>query len=183
MRDNLARGAPPLEGYEHFRAFANMDYVEADGWFDGFRHYRELDAAYGGKFVLNTRPVEHWVASVMAQDALRGVQEPHALGRFGTRDPERIAEGWRALWERHHREVRADIAASRLLVFDIERDPPERLCDFVGVPRSHARFWRLENPTLGPLGRAAAQLMPQALKEAVPRRLKAPVKRLLRTRR
>ena len=183
MRENIAQGAPPLEGYEHFRAFTNMDYVEAGDWFDGFRCFRELAAAYGGKFILNTRPVEHWVASVMAQDALRGIQEAHALKRFGTSDPAHIAEGWRALRERHHREVLADIAPERLLVFDIERDPPERLCDFIGVPRSHARFWRLENPTLGSLGRGVARLMPQVLKEAIPARFKVPVKRLLRKRR
>ena len=183
MRENLARGARPLDGYEHYRAFANMDLVEADDVFDGFREHRALDAAYGGRFILNTRPFAHWLASATAQDRARGVWEGQALRRFGTADPDRVAAGWRALWDDQHRAVRADIAPERLLVFDIESDPPERLCDFVGVPRGHARYWRLENPSLGVLGRAAARLAPGALKRAVPSRLKAPAKRWLRARR
>ena len=181
MRDNLRRGARPLEGYEHFRAFTNMDYVTAQDWFDGFRRYRALDAAYGGKFILNTRPVDHWLRSVMAHDARRPhISGPHLLRRFGTADPERVAEAWRALWEAHHREVRSAIPPGRLLVFDIERDPPERLCDFVGVGRACARHWTHENPTLRPFAGAAARLVPLPLKRAVPGRLKAPLKKLLR---
>ena len=45
MRDNLARGARALEGYEHYRAFTNMDYIAEDDWFDGVRQYRALEAA------------------------------------------------------------------------------------------------------------------------------------------
>ena len=119
----------------------------------------------------------------MAWDRARGVWEGQVRRRFGTADPERLAAGWQALWEDHHRAVRADIAPERLLVFDIESDPPERLCDFIGVPRGHARHWRLENPSLGAIGRAAARLAPGALKRAVPARLKAPAKQLLRVRR
>ena len=184
MRDNLARGARPLEGYERYRAFTNMDYIAEDDWFDGFRQYRALEAAYGGKFILNTRPVAHWVESVMAHDARRGRRgAAHALSRFGTADPERVAAGWRSLWEAHQRRVRADIAPGRLLVFDIESDPPERLCDFVGVAHSFARHWRLENPTLGRFGNAVAAMAPLAVKSAVPGRVKLQLKRWLRARR
>ena len=30
MRENLGRGARPLEGYEHYRAFTNMDFIGAE---------------------------------------------------------------------------------------------------------------------------------------------------------
>ena len=163
MRENLATGARPLEGYEHYRA---------------------LDAAYRGRFILNSRPVEHWLRSLMAHDARRAhIAAPCVERRFGTSDPERVAAHWRAQWEAHHRAVRADIPPERLLVFDIESDPPERLCDFVGVPRDHARHWRRENPTLGALGNTLAGWVPLAVKRAVPDRIKLPVKRLLRARR
>lgn len=36
--------------------------------------------------------------------------------------------------------VRAELPAEVLLEFDIESDPPERLCDFVGVPRACASW-------------------------------------------
>lgn len=42
---------------------------------------------------------------------------------------------WLEDWESYHRRVVAEIPADELLVFDIESDPPERLCDFIGVPR------------------------------------------------
>ena len=185
MRENMARGRPPLDGYERYRAFTNMDFIAADDFFDGFRHHRALDAAYGGRFILNTRPVEHWLRSFTAHNARRGpgVAAAHALARFGTADPARVAAGWRALWEEHHRRVKAELAPERLLVFDIESDPPERLCDFAGLPRACARHWRLENPTMGPFGNTLARLAPRGLKRAIPERLRRAAKRGLRARR
>ena len=130
MRDNLARGARPLEGYEHYRAFTDMSWIGAEDWFDGFVHFRELEAAYGGqaggsRFILNTRPLDHWVRSVMAHANRRPHWRhwaAHHLRRFDTEDPERIAEGWRALRAAQHRRVRAALPPVRLLVFDIESD-------------------------------------------------------------
>ena len=190
MRENLAQGRRPLEGYERYRAFANMDWAGMDragggDFFDGFACHRALDAAYGGRFILNTRPVEHWLASLMAHNARRGVAQDaaHCLRRFGTTDPGAVAAGWRALWEAHHHRVRAEIDPARLLVFDIESDPPERLCDFAGLDRACARHWRLENPSPSPVAAAFLELLPRPVKRAVPDRIKLPVKRLLRTRR
>ena len=59
----------------------------------------------------------------------------HYEWRYGTADLERVADVWREDWEEHHRAVVAELPAERLLVFDIETDPPELLCDFVGLPR------------------------------------------------
>ncbi len=184
MRANLAAGRRPLEGYEHYRAFTNMNLTEPDDWFDAFKEYAALDRAYGGRFILNTRPVEHWVASVMSHKARRlgrSVERHYEL-RFGTGDAERVAACWRAEWEAHHRRVREEIPTERLLVFDIESDPPERLCDFAGLPRSYACHWRLENPTPNALGRAMACCVPIAVKRLIPDGAKQPLKRLLRAR-
>ena len=183
MRENLAAGRAPLEGYDRrYRAFTNMNLQAPGEHFDGFRHFEALLAAYGGKFILNTRPVEHWIRSVMLHDARRGLRAGYPR-RFGTDDPERVAECRRAEWTAHHARVRARIPPERLLVFDIESDPPERLCDFVGVPRSCARFYSLANPSLNRLGEALAACVPGPLKRAIPARLKYPVKKLLRVRR
>ena len=111
------------------------------------------------KFILNTRPVEHWIESVMRRAGRRRPRAAHAA-RFGTDDPERVAACWRAEWEAHHRRVRSEIPAALLLVFDIESDLPERLCDFVGVPHSCARFLTLENPSLNRLGTALDAVLP-----------------------
>ena len=184
MRENLAAGARPLEGYEHYRAFTNMNLTAPDDWFDAFKHYGALHRAYGGRFILNTRPVEHWVRSLMAHLAERhgrGAARYYEL-RFGTAEPERVAEGWRAEREAHHRRVREEIPAGILLEFDIESDPPELLCDFVGLPHACARHWRRQNPTMNRLGRLAAVCVPLAAKRRIPERVKQPLKMLLSAR-
>ncbi len=105
---SVAAGARPLEGYEHYRAFTNMNLNEPDDYFDAFRQYGALRRAYGGKFILNTRPVEHWVRSVMAHNVERfgraGLLRHYEL-RFDAAEPERVAARWRAEREAHHRRV------------------------------------------------------------------------------
>ena len=182
MRANLAAGRAPLDGYDHrYAAFTNMDFQSPVDHFDGFKHFDALRAVYGGKFILNTRPVEHWIESVMRRAGRRRPRAAHAA-RFGTDDPERVAACWRAEWEAHHRRVRSEIPAAFLLVFDIESDPPERLCDFVGVPHSCARFLTLENPSLNRLGTTLDAILPGPVKRGVPGRIKYPLKKLLRRR-
>ena len=181
LRENLAAGRPPLAGYEEYRAFANMQYEDGADYFDGMAYFHELDDAYDARFVLNTRPLDHWLRSLAAHYARRprALRLPCLEARFGTTDPSGVAEGWRALREAHHRQVRAELPPERLLVFDIESDPPERLCEFIGVARACARHYRVENPSLNHLGHALAACLPFAVKRALPNRLKRPVKRWL----
>ena len=183
MRENLGAGRRPLEGYDRrYRAFANMDFQSPADHFDGFKHFEALRRAYGGRFILNTRPVDNWLRSVTRRAGRRRLRTAWTQ-RFGTDDPERVAALWRAEWEAHHRRVRESLPPEILLVFDIESDPPERLCDFVGVPRSRARFYTLENPSLGPFGEALDACLPVPVKRLAPGWIKYPVKRLLRRRR
>ena len=179
LRENLAAGRPPLAGYERYRAFANMQYQDGAEYFDGMTHFRELDAAYDALFVLNTRPLEHWLRSLAVHYARRPLGPLCLQARFGTTDPFAVAEGWRALREAHHRRVRAELPPERLLVFDIESDAPERLCEFIGAPAALARHYRVENPSLNRWGEALAACLPFAVKRALPGRLKRPVKRWL----
>ena len=185
MRANLEAGGRPLEGYDHrYLAFTDMSLDAADDYFDAFKHYAELRRAYGGKFILNTRPREHWVRSIMMQRARRGRRHLHRHYelRFGTTDLDRVAELWREEWEEHHRRVREEIPAGILLEFDIESDPPERLCDFAGVPHSCARFYTQENAAMNRFGRFLGASVPLAVKHRIPAGLKGPLKNLLRAR-
>ena len=182
IRVNLAAGDRPLAGYdERYLAFANMNWNAADDYCDAFKEYAAFRRAYGGRYILNTRPMEHWVRSVMAHKAQRGRREmaAHWRLRFGTADPETVAAGLRAEREEHHRRVLAEIPADELLVFDIEADPPERLCDFVGVPRDRARFWTRENALMNPFGRFLVRAVPAAVKRRIPRGWRRQVKNRL----
>ena len=80
--------------------------------------------------------------------------EPHLPAEFGTLDPERVADDRRRLREEHYRCVTAELPAGRLLVFDIEPGPPERMCEAIRVPSADAARSRLENPSLNWFGRA-----------------------------
>ncbi len=185
MRANLEAGARPLEGYDHrYLAFTDMDLNTADDYFDAFKHYAALHRAYSGKFILNTRPRERWVRSIMMHKARWGRRKllQHYDLRFGTMDLDRVAELWREEWEEHHRRVREEIPAGILLEFDIESDPPERLCDFAGVPHSCARFYTHENATMNRFGRFLGASVPLAVKHRIPAGLKGPLKNLLRLR-
>ena len=185
MRDNLAAGARPLEGYEHYRAFTDMNLTTPDGYFDAFKHHLALHRAYGGRFILNTRPLEHWVRSVMAHNMARfgrAALRRHYELRFGTADPARVAECWRAEREAHHRRVCEEIPGELLLEFDIESDPPELLCEFIGLPHACARHWGRRNPTMNRFGRLAAACLPLAVKRRIPEHVKQPLKMLLRAR-
>ena len=182
MRDNLAAGRPPLDGYDRrYAAFTNIDLQTPTDHFDGFRHFGTLLAAYGGRYILNTRPVDHWLASVM-RNAGRPRERAAHRARFGTGEPSEVAGHWRAMWEEHHLRVVAEVPAEQLLVFDIESDPAERLCDFIGVPRSRAALYRLENPGMRPFAESLAASLPAPLRLWTPDFLKRGVKKLLRRR-
>ena len=107
------------------------------------------------------------MADKRARLGRRGALEHYEL-RFGTTDLARVADCWRTEREAHHTEVRATLPPEILLEFDIESDSPERLCDFVGVARSCARHYRLENPSLNRLGRLAGVSVPLAVKRRIP---------------
>ena len=182
MRANLAAGRRPLEGYdERYRAFTDMTLRTPTDHFDGFMHFEALLDAYDGRFILNTRPVEHWLESMLRRSA-RPRWRAMQAARFGTADPVRVAERLRATWEAHHRRVLNTVPPGRLLVFDIESDPPERLCDFVGVARSRAALYTHENPSFNSFGALLDTWLPRAVKRAVPDRVTYPAKRLLRRR-
>ena len=182
MRDNLAAGRAPLDGYDRrYAAFTNIDFQTPTDHFDGFRQFDALLGAYGGRCILNTRPVEHWLGSVM-RNAERPRIRAAYRARFGTDDLREVAGHWRAAWEEHHRRVLAEVPAQSLLVFDIESDPPERLCDFIGVGRECARLYTLENPRMMPLAESLAARLPRALRRAVPGGVRRRIKKWLRRR-
>ena len=76
----------------------------------------------------------------------------------------------------------AEVPAQSLLVFDIESDPPERLCDFIGVPCARAHLYTLENPRMTPFAESLAAALPRPLRRAVPDVVRRRVKKWLRRR-
>ena len=181
MRENMRVGRPILRGYEQYSSFTDMEYVAADDCFEGFRHYdRILEDYPEAKFILNTRDQDRWLRSMHQHSVLAG---PERIGfyrwRYGTADPERLSEFWRQEWDEHYKRVMADIRGDRLLVFDIEKDSPELLCRFAGLPREMARHYRRENPTQNRLGVMLVRHTPTAMKRMLPYGAKLALRRRL----
>ena len=186
MRENLAAGRDPIDGYEQYRVITNMDYFAERDFYDGSKDFPALLAHYGdrARFILNTRPIEHWIRSLRRHRANRPVQmvESHYMWRYGTTDRAVVEDHWRADWREHHARVQREIPAEQLLVFDIESDPPEKLCEFAGLPLSYARLYRKQNPSLNRFGRMIASRVPTPVKWVIPEPFRQSVKNLLQVR-
>ena len=184
MERNLGEGLPLLRGYERFDAFTHMEYSAPHAWFDGFRRWPELMETYeNSRFILNTRSREGWIRSMLPNNPERRYwRMDYFEARWGTSDPDELAELWSRDWDEHHRSVMAGIPEDRLLVFDIERDSPELLCDFIGLPAEAARHWSRENAKLHPLAARLASKIPVPVKRMLPDRMVRPIKRGLRRR-
>ena len=186
LRENLAAGRPPLSGYEQYRAFTNMDYIAEHDFYDGFKQHPALLEYYGdrARFILNTRPFEHWISSLSAHygDRPAGMMRAYYEYRYETTDPDALETHWRTEWVEHHDRVMREIPTEQLLVFDIESDPPEKLCEFSGLPPSCARFYRPQNPSLSRVGRLIANCVPLPVRQVLPATLHLPLKNLLRAR-
>ena len=179
MRDNLAAGRPVLEGYDDaFDAFTDMECNGPDDWFEGFRCFPEMLRDYpGARFVLNTRDEAAWLRSMRIW-ARRQRRMDYVRARYGSTDLDAFAAALARERAEHHRAVRAAVPPERLLVFDIERDPPERLARFCGLPPpAGARFTR-ENATRSAAVHWLARTSRRAARRA--RRLAAAASRPLR---
>ena len=184
MQLNFSQGLPLISGYEQYDVITNMEYLSRTDWFDGFRHYEALMQEYeDSRFILNTRGKESWLKSMIALgESKPGVMAAYYHNRYGTNDVAELTQIWSADWDSHHHEVISRIPADRLLVFNIETDSPEILCDFAELPRSMARHYSRENPTMNRFGKIVARCLPLAFKRTIPNPIKMPVKRLFGTR-
>lgn len=130
MVNNIALGLRPLARMEDVSAFSDMSHVGANIAIEGARFFRALHAAYPqAYFILNTRPLEDWIASRLAHSGGRFLERYAAATAM---KPERVLSHWRAYHQRHQDEVMEHFAANpRFLRFDITRDDPALIRDLV----------------------------------------------------
>ena len=94
-------------------------------------NFKHIDKCYpGSKFILNTRPREKWIRSRFS----------HLRGRFARKRARRgrltmkaLARKWRRQWDDRHSDVKEYFRErpGDLLVFNIEKDSPEKIRDFL----------------------------------------------------
>ena len=209
MDASLRAGRHVLTGYEECEALLDMSYLRPHVHVEIYKRWEVLlEQVPDARFILNVRDVERWVQSRLAmgpwtewrfERPARGFGPPwdappgglaERIPAFreryrrchGLADTDAVVAHWRADWDRHVAAVRASVPADRLLVFDVERDPPETLCRFAGLDAAAARHWTRENPSLGSLGRAVSGWTPRSVMRRVPEALKRPVRYVLRRR-
>ncbi len=183
MHDNLQAGRFILAGYERYDAFADMEQVTAEGVLEGYKRFGEiLKQVEGAMFILNTRDRDRWIRSRLAQ-VVAASGTPYAecfKAHYGVDEVEAVVECWKRDWDAHHAAVKALVPPERLLVFDIETDPSEKLCAFAGLQASAARHYTQGNFTKNVVGRVLCRWTPETLVGAVPLKVKDSIRELTR---
>lgn len=121
--------------YAKYTAFFDMENIYADPpIYAGQTLYKELDKQYpGSKFILNTRDEDNWIKSRLAHtDIMNGKSYAQVLCEKYKITEEELVKLWREEFTQHKQEV-LEYFKDRpkdLLVFDIENDTPEKICEF-----------------------------------------------------
>lgn len=121
---NLAAGKPILSRLETGDVFSDLTSLSDREVIEACEMYRELYREYpDAYFVLNTRPVEHWIRSRLNHDNPKIGSFMERYRRATGSTEEQVIERWRQAFERHHEDVRAFFAdKGRFLEFCIYDD-------------------------------------------------------------
>jgi glycogen synthase len=121
--------------YSKYKAFFDIENIYADPpIYITQTLFKELDKNYpGSKFILNTRDKSDWIKSRRSHvDPTNNKRYVDVLCEsYGINEAELIAR-WSKEWDAHHAAV-TEYFKDRpqdLLVFDIDNDSPEKICEF-----------------------------------------------------
>ena len=125
-----AAGEDPFLDYPDITCFCDIGNASPAGVIEPFKEFRYIFQFYPTSyFILNVRDVQRWLLSRCNHVRL---VEWHMKAR-GISTLEELLLAWTVDWHRHARDVRAFFAdkPGQLIVFDIERDDPRRIAEFV----------------------------------------------------
>lgn len=133
MFKNFMLARDPLIGVEAYTGFTDLCYYSDTMLFEAGRLYPYLHRHYpDAYFILATRDVEAWLLSRMSHGG--GSLAARTAKLLGGASHEEIAATWRAQFAAHNDEARAWFGArpeARFLEFDLDRDAPDRIADFL----------------------------------------------------
>jgi hypothetical protein len=122
IKADVDAGQAPLGQWTDTDVFSDMEYIHAIDIVEGYRYFKELNAAYpDALFILNTRNGEGWIKSRHAHGAGAYTDAYRRFYGYGTIDE--VFMRWRREWYRHHAEVLEYFVGDRadqLFVWDIE---------------------------------------------------------------
>ena len=200
MDENIKAGRRAIAGYEEYDAFVNMDVYCEHRHIEIGRHFRVLaEQEPDALFILNVRDADRWVTSRLRWFSSRDLsascreQDVPCIGILECRtrlsfrekyrryhalpdDDDALKLHMKTQWYAHINAVRSDLPADRLLVFDIERDDPARLCEFLGLPPNMARHWQHWNASPPQYLERLRRHTPTFIRQCIPRQLKEYIK-------
>lgn len=208
MDANLRHGRHILSGYEHYDAYTDMELLLPSMYIEAYKlHNQILEQVPGARFILNVRDVDRWVASRLRLQMIRDSRMAHALNSLdwppdapkltatrwhrrasyaetymsahGLANMSDVVRHWKSEWETHINQVKQDIPADRLLVFDIESGSPLSLCQFVGLDDSAALHYEHENATMGVIGKFLVYWTPNTVLRLIPKAVKRSARHIL----
>ncbi|MEX0844436.1 MAG: sulfotransferase [Balneolaceae bacterium] len=117
-----------------------------------FKYFKKLDKQYtGSKFILNTRNVDNWIESRLKLNTNNNkiAYRSCTCGDNVHESKEELANCWRGEWEEHHASVKSYFSdrPNSLLVFNIEKDPVNKITSFFKRLELDTSFWKKRNPT------------------------------------
>ncbi len=130
IHENYLRGLPLIgPKYQDIVAFFDLECVHEKLYIAQLL-FKELDSQYpGSKFILNTRDKKKWLKSRVSHRQGHYLEDSARV--YGLSLLEMFSE-WSLEWDHHHEAV-LEYFKDRpgdLLIFDIEKDPISKLCDF-----------------------------------------------------
>ena len=149
---NISVGRPPLQGYESFVVFSDMEcFISIEDqlkWiFVGSQFFDLLDLHYpGSKFILNTRNMDSWINSRLRHQCDYAPMKHGYTKRseefihysylhktaYKVDSDEQIIQIWKDQWIEHHDNVLTHFITrpNDLLVYNIDQDPFAKVSDF-----------------------------------------------------
>lgn len=145
---NIRHGRPPVEGLEKYRAFFDMEFTDPARRIENYRHFARFAEAYpDALFIMNVRDKDAWLKSRIAHNDGKYLRKLSEL--YNVSHDETVAL-WAEHFERHVNEVVSYFGpeSPRLLWFDIDRDPVEKVVTFVRPWYAlDTRRWKLVHQT------------------------------------
>ena len=129
-------------------AITDSNKITYDAIKEPYKEYKYLHRHYPNSyFILNTRDREKWIRSRLKHGNLC-----HRYQVNLNLSKQEVIEYWRNEWDAHHRDVKEYFKDNmKFLVFDIERDSIDILCQFLSesFPNIDKTLWRHHNKTRG----------------------------------
>ncbi len=150
MFKNFMLVRDPLTNIDGFTAYTDIAYYADDMFYEGGRLYAYLHAHYPDSyFILATRDVDDWVVSRLSHGG--GTLVPRAASALGDISHQEVAALWKQQFLDHNAEVRDYFGRhheARFLEFDLEKDDPGRIADFLADDFAiNPAHWSQRNPT------------------------------------